>query len=67
MSKIVNTGIQQGGIENAARVIRQGEWDRVMLFMGDNDRTLAKKSYSLLDGSSSTPPNTKRGSGTIRR
>ena len=56
MSKIVNTGIQQGGIENAApRVIRQGEWDRVMLFMGDNDRTLARQSYSLLDRSKLDP------------
>jgi len=52
MSKIVNTGIQQGGIENAApEVIRQSEWDRVMLFMSADDKALAEKSYTLLEKS----------------
>ena len=50
MSKIVNTGIQQGGVENAApEVIRQSEWDRVMLFLSADDQKLAEKSYTLLD------------------
>jgi ATP-binding cassette, subfamily B, multidrug efflux pump len=39
LSRIVNTGIQQGGVEDAVpQAIRQSEMDRVVLFMSDADK-----------------------------
>ncbi|MFZ5973779.1 MAG: ABC transporter ATP-binding protein [Bacillota bacterium] len=50
MSRIVNTGIQTSGIENAVpQVIRQSEWNKVMLFMSKEDKELAANNYVLLD------------------
>lgn len=50
LSKIVNIGIQQGGVENAVpTAIRKGEMDKLGLFMPaeDYDRVLAN--YTLVD------------------
>jgi ATP-binding cassette subfamily B multidrug efflux pump len=53
MSKIVNNGIQQGGVENAVpKAIRQSEMDRLFLFMSAEDKTLILRSYSLVDQNS---------------
>ncbi|MRR30617.1 ABC transporter ATP-binding protein, partial [bacterium] len=53
LSKIVNNGIQQGGIENAVPVaIRQSQMDKVTLFMSESDKTLVMGDYTLIDTSS---------------
>ncbi len=50
LSKIVNNGIQQGGIENAVPVaIRQSQMDKVTLFMSETDKTLVMGDYTLID------------------
>ena len=49
-SKIVNNGIQQGGIENASpAVIRSREMAVLEIFMTDTQKDLVMKSYKLLD------------------
>jgi ATP-binding cassette subfamily B protein len=52
LSRIVNTGIQQGGVENAVPVaIRQSEMNRVAIFLGaEKDSVLAD--YTLVDKNS---------------
>jgi len=53
MSKIVNNGIQQGGVENAVpRAIRQSEMDRLVLFMSAEDKAAVLGDYTLVDASS---------------
>src|SRR5260221_313567 len=53
LSKIVNIGIQQGGVENAvAKAIRQSEMSRLTLFMSDNDKAEVLKQYTLVDKNS---------------
>ncbi|MCX7773665.1 MAG: ABC transporter ATP-binding protein/permease [Clostridia bacterium] len=53
MSNIVNKGIQQNGIENAApEVIRQSELNKVSFFLSDADKTEVTKHYKLLDKAS---------------
>lgn len=50
-SDIVNVGIQQGGIKNAVpTAIRQSEFDKLLLFMSEENQTKVKQSYTLLDG-----------------
>ncbi|MCC6905051.1 MAG: ABC transporter ATP-binding protein, partial [Anaerolineae bacterium] len=50
MSKIVNDGIQQGGVENAVpKAIRQSEMDRVVLFLSAEDRQTVLDNYTLVD------------------
>lgn len=50
MSNIVNVGIQQGGIENAVpTVIRKSEFEKLKLFMNDNDVKKVEDNYILLD------------------
>lgn len=50
MSHIVNVGIQQGGVENAVpKVIRKSEFDKIKLFMNEDDRKKVESSYILLD------------------
>ncbi len=50
MSKIVNNGIQQGGIENAVpQAIRQSEMDKLVLFMNPDERALILEHYTLAD------------------
>lgn len=49
-SKIVNVGIQQGGVENAVpRVIRKSELDKIKIFMSDGEKTKVEENYILLD------------------
>ena len=52
MSNIVNVGIQQGGVDNAVpEVIRASEFDKLLIFIKDEDKSLVKDSYNLLDKS----------------
>ncbi len=53
LSRIVNTGIQQGGVENAVpAAIRQSEMDRVVIFMSAEDKTSILADYTLVNKSS---------------
>src|SRR5258708_10409026 len=53
LSKIVNVGIQQGGVENAvASAVRQSEMDRLTLFMSDGDKAIVLQHYTLVDKNS---------------
>ncbi len=53
MSRIVNNGIQQGGVENAVpRAIRQSEMDRLVLFMTAEDKAAVLGDYTLVDETS---------------
>jgi ATP-binding cassette subfamily B multidrug efflux pump len=53
MSKIVNIGIQQGGVENAVpKAIRQSEMDKLALFLGAGDKALVLGDYTLVDKTS---------------
>ena len=50
LSRIVNVGIQQGGVENAVPVaIRQSEMDKLVLFMSADAKTAVLESYTLVD------------------
>lgn len=52
MSRIVNNGIQQSGIVDAApEVLRESEMDKILLFMSADDANKVKDSYDLLDKS----------------
>lgn len=49
MSKIVDTGIQQGGIESAApQAVSEGTMNTLQAFMDDGQKNLAKASYTLV-------------------
>jgi len=53
LSRIVNFGIQQSGVENAVPVaIRQSEMDRVVIFMSAADKASVLKDYTLVDKNS---------------
>jgi ATP-binding cassette subfamily B protein len=53
MSKIVNNGIQQGGVVNAVPVaIRKSQMDRVMAFTPDADQTRVLADYTLVQSGS---------------
>jgi ATP-binding cassette subfamily B protein len=53
MSKIVNDGIQQGGIVNAVpQAIRQSEMDKMVLFLSADDKALVLGDYTLVDKTS---------------
>jgi ATP-binding cassette subfamily B multidrug efflux pump len=50
LSKIVNNGIQQGGVEDAVPVaIRQSQMDKLLIFMSDEDQALVLDSYELVE------------------
>lgn len=50
MSKIVNNGIQQGGIANAVpTAIRQSELDKLVIFMSAEDKAALLNAYTLVD------------------
>ncbi|MBU1879002.1 MAG: ABC transporter ATP-binding protein, partial [Chloroflexi bacterium] len=50
LSKIVNTGIQQGGVENAVpRAVRQSEMTKLVIFMSAENKTLVLDDYTLVD------------------
>ncbi len=54
LSKIVNTGIQQNGVENAVPLaIRKTEMDRVVIFLSADDKTAVLDAYTLADKNSS--------------
>jgi ATP-binding cassette subfamily B multidrug efflux pump len=53
LSRIVNNGIQQSGVENAVPVaIRQSEMDRVVIFMSAADKASVLKDFTLVDKNS---------------
>ena len=53
LSKIVNNGIQQNGVENAVpKAIRQSEMDRLFIFMNPEDKALVLEDYELVEPSS---------------
>ena len=53
MSKIVNIGIQQGGVPNAIPVaVRQTEMNRLTIFMAAGDKTRVLSDYTLVDTTS---------------
>jgi len=53
MSKIVNVGIQQGGVEKAVpQAIRQSTMDKLVLFMSAEDKALVLGDYTLVDSNS---------------
>lgn len=53
LSRIVNTGIQQGGVEDALpAAIRASEMERVVLFMSDTDKASVLAAYTRVDSSS---------------
>lgn len=50
LSRIVNNGIQQNGVENAVPIaIRQGEMEKLLIFMDPEERELVLDSYNLLE------------------
>ncbi len=52
MSDIVDTGIQNGGIENVVpKAISAAEYQKVTLFMTSADKTIVADNYKLLDKS----------------
>jgi len=54
MSRIVNNGIQQGGIENAVpEAIRHSEMKKLTIFMSENNKNKVMENYLLIDKSSS--------------
>jgi ATP-binding cassette subfamily B protein len=53
LSKIVNNGIQQGGVENAVpAAIRQSEMDKLVIFMSTDNKALVLGDYTLVDKNS---------------
>ncbi|NUM43786.1 MAG: ABC transporter ATP-binding protein, partial [Anaerolineales bacterium] len=58
LSQIVNTGIQQNGVESPVpSAIRQSEMERVTLFLTDADKTAVLNAYTLLEpGSPAAAP-----------
>src|SRR3990172_787979 len=56
MSRIINVGIQQSGIENAApQAIRSSEFSKLALFMTEGEKAQISADYLLLDRQSLTP------------
>ncbi len=50
MADIVNIGIQQSGIENSVpRAIESGEYEKLSLFMTDQEKTRVDSSYMLVE------------------
>ena len=53
LSRIVNNGIQAGGVENAVPLaIRQSQLERVLIFISPAEQTLVTDSYTLVEASS---------------
>jgi len=53
LSRIVNNGIQQGGVENAVpKAIRQSQMDKVLLFVSAGDKALVSDAYLLVEPAS---------------
>lgn len=50
LSRIVNVGIQQQGVENAvAQAIRQTEMEKLLLFMTGDEQTVVRDAYALIE------------------
>jgi len=50
LSKLVNNGIQQGGVESAVpAAIRQSQMDRLLLFLGSDDKAKVLEAYALVE------------------
>lgn len=50
LSRIVNVGIQQGGVENAVpEAIRQSQMDRVLIFLSADEKASVLANYTLVD------------------
>jgi ATP-binding cassette subfamily B protein len=50
LSKIVNNGIQQGGVENAVpKAIRQSQMDKLLIFLSADHKALVLGSYRLVE------------------
>jgi len=57
MSKIVNVGIQQGGVANAIPVaVRQAEMNKLTIFISTADKTRVLSDYTLVDKNSPDYP-----------
>lgn len=55
MSKIVNVGIQQGGVESAVpELVRKSEMDKITLFMNDTEKKFVFDNYTLVEKSKIT-------------
>src|SRR5687767_6961820 len=53
MSRIVNIGIQQGGVDHAVpKAIRQSEMDKLMLFMSTDEQADVLEHYTLVNADS---------------
>ena len=53
MGRIVNVGIQQGGVETAVPVaLRASEMDKLTLFLSTDDQATVQAAYTLVDKSS---------------
>jgi ATP-binding cassette subfamily B multidrug efflux pump len=53
LSKIVNNGIQQSGVENAVpKAIRQSQMDKLAIFMSADDKALVLDNYLLVEPTS---------------
>jgi ATP-binding cassette subfamily B multidrug efflux pump len=53
LAKIVNVGIQQGGIDNAVpEAIRQSEMNKLFLFMSPEEKDIVLNDYTLVDQNS---------------
>jgi ATP-binding cassette subfamily B protein len=53
LSKIVNNGIQQNGVENAVpKAIRQSEMDKLMIFMSTEEKAIVLDDYVLVEPTS---------------
>lgn len=49
-SKIVNVGIQQGGIENATPlVITESEYNKILIFVDEDKKDIIKDNYELIN------------------
>ncbi len=49
LSRIVNNGIQQNGVENAVpEAIRQGEMEKLLIFMDEEDAAFVLEAYQLI-------------------
>jgi len=53
MSRIVNIGIQQGGVENAVpKAVRQSQMEKLVIFMSAEDKASVLEDYTLVDQTS---------------
>ena len=53
LSRIVNVGIQQSGIENALpQAARQESMNRYFIFMSEDEKSLVQQNYTLVDANS---------------